>query len=182
VHKGTSHHNPCAFPFNLISFQSGNLEGPMAFTLFFSITVISTISFAATKKTLNLLEIMFIWMTVIIIDHNFLTVTAVDLGMIDFSGHPANYWCLALIRIFLFPLLIVWYFDKTFSTKPYRKWVWLPLGILTLIGVEYLADVLNVFKHTRWHLWWSFIEWFLIFLIVNYSWVGYRNLLRKDAG
>lgn len=154
----------------------------MAFSLFFSLTVILLISFVVTKKKLHLFEIMFMWMIVIIIDHNVLTVTALNMGIVDFSDRPANYWSLALIRIFLFPLLIVWYFDTTLSEKPFRKWAWLPLGIVTLTGLEYLADVVNVCKHTRWNLWWSFIEWFLIFMLVNYSWIGYRNLLRKEVG
>ena len=154
----------------------------MAFSIFFSLTVILIISFAVTKKNLHLFKIMFIWMIVIIIDHNVLTVTALNLGMFDFAHRPANYWSLALIRVFLFPLLIVWYFDKTYSIKPFRKWAWLPLGIVTLIGLEYLADVLNVFTHTQWNLWWSVVEWFIIFLLVNYSWLGYRNLLRKEGG
>ncbi|MDB5055533.1 MAG: hypothetical protein JWM44_3583, partial [Bacilli bacterium] len=48
----------------------------MAFSVFFSLTVILLISFVVTKKKLHLFEIMFMWMIVIIIDHNVLTVTA----------------------------------------------------------------------------------------------------------
>jgi hypothetical protein len=152
----------------------------MAFSIFFSLTIILMISFVVTKKNLHLFEIFFMWMIINLIHHNFLTVIAVNLRMFDFAEHKANYWTLVFFRVFLIPLLIIWYFDSTLSVNPYKKWAWLPVGILILAGVEYLSDVLNVFRHTHWKFWWSFIEWFVIFLLVNYSWIWYRNLLRKE--
>lgn len=152
----------------------------MAFSIFFSVTMILIITFVTTKKKLHLFEIFLMWMTIILIDHNFLTITALNMRMFDFGKNPANYWTLALIRVSLFPLLIIWYFDKTLSVKPYKKWIWLPVLILMLVGVEYFADALKVFIHTRWKIGYSFIEWFVIFLLVNYSWIWYRNLLRKE--
>jgi hypothetical protein len=152
----------------------------MAFSIIFCITVILFISFVSTKKNLHLFEIFFMWMIINIIHHNFLTVIAVNLHMFDFAEKPANYWALVFMRVFLIPLLIIWYFDQTLSVKPYKKWAWLPVGILILLGVEYLADFLNVYRHTRWKLWWSLIEWFVIFLLVNYSWIWWRNLLKKE--
>jgi hypothetical protein len=138
------------------------------------------ISFVVTKKNLHLFEIFFMWMIINLIHHNFLNVVAVNLRMFDFAGNIANYWTLVFVRVFLIPLLMIWYFDKTLSVNPYKKWAWLLVGILILAGVEYLADVLNVFRHTRWKFWWSFIEWFVTFLLVNYSWIWYRNLLKKE--
>jgi hypothetical protein len=152
----------------------------MAFPIFFSLTIILMISFVVTKKNLHLFEILFMWMIINVIHHNFLTVAAVNLRMFDFADNIANYWTLVLVRVFLIPLLIIWYFDKTLSANPCKKWTWLPAGILILAGVEYLADVLHVFRHTRWKFWWSFIEWFVIFLLVNYSLIWYRNLLRME--
>jgi hypothetical protein len=152
----------------------------VAFAIFFVLTIILMISFVVTRKNLQLFEIFFMWMVINIIHHNFLTVAALNLQMFDFGEYPANYWALVFIRVFLFPLLIIWYFDITLAEKPYKKWGWLPFGILALIGVEYLADVLDVYRHTRWNYWWSSIEWFVIFLLVNYSWIWYRTLLRKE--
>lgn len=151
----------------------------MAFSIFLSITVIAMISFIVTKKNLHLFEIMFIWMIAIIIDHNFMTVVAANLGMYEFAHNPSRYWALSLVRIILFPLLIVWYFDKTAARK-HTKWICLPFGIGLLIGLEYLCDVLNVFNHTHWKLWWSLIEWFIVFLVLNYAWLWYRNTLRRE--
>lgn len=153
---------------------------PMAFSIFFSIWVILFISFLSTKRNLHLFEILFMWMIIIVIHHNFIEITTVNLGLFRFAPYPANYWTYVFIRIFLIPLLIIWYFDQTLSVKPLKKWVWLPLGIVILVGVQYLDDVLGVYQFTHWKLWWSIIEWFVIFLIVNYSWLWYRNLLRKE--
>jgi hypothetical protein len=152
----------------------------MTFPIIFSITFILIISFGVTKKKLHLFEILFMWMIINLIHHNFLTVTAVNLQMFDFAEYPANYWTLVLMRVFLIPMLIIWYFDQTLSEKIYIKWAWLPAFILLLTGVEYLADILNVYRHSHWKLWWSFIEWFLIFLLVNFTWAWFRKLLIKE--
>jgi hypothetical protein len=155
----------------------------MAFSIFFAITVITNISYAVSKKNLHLFEIIFIWMVVIIIHHNFMTIFALNMGMLDFSKHPSHYWTLVLIRVVLIPLLIVWYLDRSLSGgRPYQKWAWLPVGISILAGIEYLAHALHVYTFHHWKLWWSFAEWFVIFLLVNYPWIWFRKLLRKEMG
>ncbi|GEO25004.1 hypothetical protein AAC03nite_07890 [Alicyclobacillus acidoterrestris] len=116
-----------------------------------------------------------------ILDHNVMTVVTLNLGMYQFTESPSDYLALTLVRIVILPLLIVWYFDIT-SMKAYQKWIWLPVGIAVLIGVEYLSDVLGVFEHTRWNLWWSVIEWFAVFVVLNYAWLWYRKMLRKERG
>jgi hypothetical protein len=155
----------------------------MAFSIFFSITVITNISYAVSKKNLHLFEIMFIWMVVNIIHHNFMTVFALNMGMFDFGKYQNQYWTMALNRVFLIPLLIIWYFDKSLDGGiTYKKWTWLPVGISILVGIEYLANALNVYHFNQWRLWWSFAEWFVIFMLVNYPWIWFRKLLRKEMG
>jgi hypothetical protein len=155
----------------------------MAFSIFFSITVIMNISYAVSKKNLHLFEMTFIWMVVNIILHNFITIFSLNMGMLHFGKHPADYWTMALIRVFLVPLLIIWYLDRTLEVgRPYKKWAWLPVGISILVGIEYLAIALNVYTFHQWKLWWSFAEWFVIFLLVNYPWIWFRKLLRKEMG
>lgn len=122
---------------------------------------------------------MFIWMVAMILDHNVMTVVSVNMGMYDFADQPSRYWSLSLVRIVLIPLLIVWYFDAT-ASKAILQWALLPLGIGVLIGIEYLCDVLNVFHHTHWKLWWSVIEWFGLFVVLHYSRLWYRNVLRRE--
>jgi hypothetical protein len=139
------------------------------------------ISYAVSKKNLYLLEIFFIWMVVNIIHHNFMTIFALNLGMIDFGKHSDQYWTMALIRVFLIPLLIIWYLDRSSKGgRPYKKWAWLPVGISILTGIEYLANALHVYNFNHWKLWWSFAEWFVIFLVVNYPWIWFRKSLRKE--
>jgi hypothetical protein len=155
----------------------------MAFSIFFAITVITNISYAASKKNLHLLEIIFIWMVVNIIHHNFMTIFALNMGKFDFGKNPEQYWTLDLIRLFLVPVLIIWYLDRSFEGgRPYKKWVWLPAGISILAGIEYLANALDVFRFNQWNVWCSLAEWFVIFLLVNYPWLWFRELLRKEMG
>jgi hypothetical protein len=153
----------------------------MAFSIFFAITVILLISFVVTRKNLHVFEILFLWMVIIIIHHNFFTVAAVNLHLFDFGGHLERYWSLVFIRVFLIPLLMIWCFDRTLAEKAHKKWGWLALGILALTGLEYLSDVLLVFRRMAWNYWWSLMEWIVIFLLVEYSWIWYRGLLRKET-
>jgi len=141
------------------------------------------VTYAMSKKNLYLFEIIFIWMVVNIIHHNFMTIFALNMGMFDFGKNPAQYWTMALNRVFLIPLLIIWYLDRSLDgNRPYKKWSFLPVIISILVGIEYLANALNVYNFNQWKLWWSFIEWFVIFLLVNYVWVWFQKLLRKEMG
>lgn len=152
----------------------------MAISIFLSITIILLISFVAIKNNLHLFEMIFIWMVMIIIHHNFFTVVAVNMKMYDFAEHPAHYWTLVFNRVFLLPLLIIWYFDRTLPLPALKKWMWLPVIVAILIGVEYLAEVLKVFEHTRWKRWWSIIEWLAILLAVYLPWIWFRKLLGRE--
>ena len=75
----------------------------MAFSIFFSITVVMYISYGVSKKKVHLFEMIFIWMVVNIIHHNFMTIFALNMGMFDFGKDPTQYWTMALIRVFLIP-------------------------------------------------------------------------------
>src|SRR5690554_303255 len=106
----------------------------MAFSIFFSITVVMYISYGVSKKNVHLFEMIFIWMLVNIIHHNFMTIFALNMEMIDFGKHPTQYWTMALIRVFLIPCIIIWYLDRTLEgSRPYTKWAWLPVGISILV-------------------------------------------------
>jgi hypothetical protein len=151
----------------------------LAFSVFSAISLIGIIVFVVTKKNLHLFEILFIWMAAMILDHNFMTIVSLNLGMYHFANRPTGYWSLSLVRIILVPLLIVWFFDKT-STRPYNRWIFLPVGVAALIGIEYLCDVMHVFQHTRWQLWWSMLEWVGVFLVIHFAWLWYHHLLQRE--
>ncbi len=89
----------------------------MAFSIFFALTVIINLTYAVSKKNLHLFEIFFIWMVTNIIHHNFMTIFALNMEMINFNSHSTSYWTMALIRVFLIPVLIIWYIDKTQGAK-----------------------------------------------------------------
>jgi hypothetical protein len=141
------------------------------------------ISYVVSKKNLHLFEIIFIWTVVNIIHHNFMTIFALNMGLFNFGQDLVHYWTMALNRVFLIPLLIVWYLDRSLEEgRPHKKWAWLPAGISILVGIEYLANALHVYTFNQWKLYWSFAEWLIIFLIVNYSWIWFRKLLWKEMG
>jgi hypothetical protein len=141
------------------------------------------ISYAESKKNLHLLEMIFIWMIVNIIHHNIMTIFALNIGIIDYGKDAAQPWTMVLIRAFLKPLLIIWILDRSLEGgRLYKKWAWLPIGISILVGIEFLANALNVYYFIQWKVWMSFAEWFVIFLLANYLWIWFRKLLRKEMG
>jgi hypothetical protein len=154
----------------------------LPFFIILSMTLILGVSFAVMKKNLHPFEMLLIWMIVIIINHNFFTIAAVNLKLIDFSNLPSNYWALVFNRLFLMPLLIVFYFDRMVVRCPYPMWAWLPFGILLLTGIDYLAQLLDLYTYVRWKLWWTLIEWFVLYLLIYYPWLLYRRLPLKELG
>lgn len=152
----------------------------MIFAIFFSLTLIIGISFAVTRRTLHIFEIIFIWMIVIVIYYNFINIAAVNLHLFKFTDRLPNYWALVFERSVLVPLVILFYYDQMVARRPYQKWVWLPFVLLLLTGLEYMTQRLGLYSSVRWKCWWSTIEWLVLVLLIHYSWLGYRSLLRKE--
>lgn len=114
-----------------------------------------------------------------IIHHNFMTIFALNMEMINFNSHSTSYWTMALIRVFLIPVLIIWYIDKTQGAKNRKNWIMLFILIPLLIGIEYLANLLNVYDFVKWNLFYSIIEWVVILLPISYLSTSFRKILRK---
>jgi hypothetical protein len=152
----------------------------LAFSIFFAITVIVNLSYAVSKKTLHLFEIFFIWMVSNIIHHNFMTIFALNMEMINFNSNSTSYWTMALIRLFLIPILIIWYIDKTQDPKNKKILKNLLILIPLLIGVEYLATLLDVYDFKKWNLLFSIIEWGAILLVITFLSTCFKNILRKE--
>lgn len=152
----------------------------MAFSTFFALTVIINLTYAVSKKNLHLFEIFFIWMVTNIIHHNFMTIFALNMEMINFNSHSTSYWTMALIRVFLIPVLIIWYIDKIQGAKNREYWIMLFILIPLLIGIEYLANLLNVYDFVKWNLFYSIIEWVVILLLISYLSTSFRKILRKE--
>ncbi|WP_102347282.1 hypothetical protein [Bacillus sp. Marseille-P3661] len=152
----------------------------MAFSIFFALTVIINLTYAVSKKNLHLFEIFFIWMVTNIIHHNFMTIFALNMEMINFNSHSTSYWTMALIRVFLIPVLIIWYIDKIQGAKNRENWIMLFILIPLLIGIEYLANLLNVYDFVKWNLFYSIIEWVVILLLISYLSTSFRKILRKE--
>jgi hypothetical protein len=152
----------------------------MAFSVFFSITLLLFISFVVTKRNLHLFEILFMWMIIIFIHHTFLTVTAVNLKLITFTASRTNFWTLVFNRITLIPLLIIWFVDISLSVTLLRKLLLLPVSLCILVGIEYLGDLFNIYHHVHWKVWWSVVEWTIILLFVYINWIWFRKILRRE--
>ncbi len=153
----------------------------MAFSIFFALTVIINLTYAVSKKNLHLFEIFFIWMVLNIIHHNFMTIFALNMEMIHFNSNPTSYWTMALIRVFLIPVLIIWYIDKTQGANNRNNWIILFILLPPLlIGIEYLANLLDVYDFVKWNLFYSTIEWVVILLIISFLSTIFRKILRKE--
>ncbi len=152
----------------------------MAFSIFFALTVIINLTYAVSKKNLHLFEIFFIWMVINIIHHNFMTIFALNTEMINLNSSSTSYWTMALIRVFLIPVLIIWYIDKTQEANNRNNWIILFILIPLLIGIEYLANLLNVYDLVKWNLFYSIIEWVVILLIIFFLSTIFRKILKKE--
>lgn len=152
----------------------------MAFSIFFALTVIINLTYTVSKKNLHLFEIFFIWMVINIIHHNFMTIFALNMEMINFNSNSTSYWTMALIRVFLIPVLIIWYIDKTQGARNRKNWIMLFILIPLLIGIENLANLLNVYDFVKWNLFYSIVEWVVILLIISFLSTSFRKTLRKE--
>jgi hypothetical protein len=130
----------------------------MAIVVFGSISVLFLLTFSITKRRLHLFEGMCIWCFILHLQNIFLGVAGIDFGLLKLSRKLVNFFPYDSIRGVIVPLLILFFLEQSSSESGlWRKTVCWVSVILLLVGIDYLAERLDVLSHSeKWKLWWSF--------------------------
>lgn len=129
--------------------------------------------FRYRKKIFYPLEIFMYWMIGTIFVQNFSAIHFMNWKTLIISAYPSLEYAHVLNRLVLLPICFVIFLQvyRVSKSKKCRFFIFLLfVGILT--GLEWLSDLLGVFDHVNWKLWWSYLYWamslFLTILFMKY--------------
>ncbi|MDF2958722.1 MAG: hypothetical protein K0S39_457 [Paenibacillus sp.] len=130
----------------------------MAIVVFWSISVLFILSFSVTRRRIHLFTGMILWCLIIHAQNIFLGMVGINFKLMKLSDHLANFLAFDSIRSVIIPISIIIFLEQTSSKSGVWKKTACWVGVIfLLVGVEYLAEGLDVLTHSeKWKLWWSF--------------------------
>jgi hypothetical protein len=152
----------------------------MILSIFLYVLLILGLAFFVKKRTLNVLEILSIWMLVWIIIHSASSIIVENLQYLSVSKDLSLFLTHVIKRLFLYPLLIIWSFDlmRNYKSK-LMIFIHLFSTVIVLILTEYITIWVGVMQNKHWNVLYSFIEWSVCLLITYFFWIWFRKQLKK---
>ncbi|QOR68065.1 hypothetical protein IM538_08020 [Cytobacillus suaedae] len=125
--------------------------------------ILNSLAILSLKKLLKFLppfEILFSWLIVSILGHEFFVIVNLNLKVIENTSSKAFFLLIALNRSVLMPFIVMWLLSLLYHTKSVvYKLLFFFLFIAVLTGAEYMGDWLGLMNHNDWNVWWTVIEW-----------------------
>jgi len=155
----------------------------MGISIFYIIIISLIIAFVCIRKRMHLFEILFLWMALMFIEQNFVTIVNLNLKLVKTQERFDIYWVMAASRLLLNPLLIIWYIELCF-TKPRTilfRGIFALLLIFLLVSRELVAEHFAFFKYTGWKPWWSGGAYTASILIAVLLYKWFHRMIFKEG-
>ncbi len=138
--------------------------------------------FAFQKKHLHILEILTYWLFGSLLIQNYSAFNHINFKLFVISDVLSLELAHFLNRIVLEPLVIVWFLNYYAANTSFGKRALLIAAfVCILVGLEWFADWLGVFRHNGWKVWWSFTVWLTSILLSIGFMKVFRNKLIKGV-
>lgn len=129
----------------------------MQVVVYLILTWIFAAFFLFQKKSLSLVENLFLFFFFLFINKNVLTLLSLNLSMIEYPKEPHLFICFWFQRTIISPLLLMSFVNRVFEKSPLFKIGW---GLF-IIGIgmilEFISIKLNVIIYTNWNFGWTFL-------------------------
>ncbi|RZT21156.1 hypothetical protein EV282_0212 [Fictibacillus sp. BK138] len=115
----------------------------------------------------------------------FICSNIIDLNQkwIEVSHAQLPFWILTLNRLFIIPGLTLWllflYSSKNF--RPIFKVLSTSFWFVLMVELQFYHDSIGLIHFRQWTIYFSILEWFIIWLLSFAYWTFFRLLLRKEA-
>jgi hypothetical protein len=156
-------------------------------TIYLVITIMlgvtALLSLFILKKYFHSIELITFWLFISAMLFIFSNIIELNHEWIRLNNEITVFWILTIIRLIVIPCLSVWLLLIYSSKKINRtiKVIYTGLWFVFLIGLQFLLNILNLIQFKQWNIYFSFVEWFILwFLAVSY-WSTFRVLLKKEG-
>lgn len=177
--------NRTNWPKKRVSFLATKLqcwgEYKVEVVLFLTLTWLITGALLFQKKELVFVENLLLFLFIMFVNKNVLTLLSVNLDMIDNSKEEHLFICFFLLRNIISPILLLLFVNAVFHKSILPKIGWglfiLILGLL----LEAMAIKLEVLIYKNWSFSWSFLLSIVYFCMALGVAKAYRYLLQKEG-
>jgi hypothetical protein len=139
--------------------------------------------FSKLKNVLHSLEKLVYWMVSSYVYQNFSAICYMNFKTLQIPNDLMLELIHFLNRIVLFPIIMVVFLHFFLLFNTYFRKTLLMLGfIFILFGLEWLADLLGIFKHINWKVWWSIAYWISALLLLIGFMKFFRWILFRKGG
>lgn len=129
----------------------------MQVVIYLILTWIFAAFFLFQRKSLSLVENLFLFFFFLFINKNVLTLLSLNLSMIEYSKEPHLFICFWFQRTIVSPLLLLSFVNRVFEKSSFYKIGW---GLF-IIGIGMILEVisinLKVITYTNWNFGWTFL-------------------------
>jgi hypothetical protein len=145
--------------------------------------VAALLSLFILKKHFHPTEVITFWLIISAILFIFSNIIELNHKWIRLNNEITVFWILTIMRLIIIPCLSVWLLLIYSSKKINRaiKMIYTGLWFLLLIGLQFLLNTLNLIQFRQWNIYFSFVEWFILWFLAVSIWSTYRVLLKKEG-
>jgi hypothetical protein len=139
--------------------------------------------FSKLKNVLHSLEKLVYWMVSSYVYQNFSAICYMNFKTLQIPNDLMLELTHFLNRIVLFPIIMVVFLHCFLLFNTFFRKTLLMLGfIFILFGLEWLADLLGIFNHINWKVWWSIAYWISALLLLIGFMKFFRWILFRKGG
>ncbi|MRG86121.1 hypothetical protein [Salinibacillus xinjiangensis] len=154
----------------------------MEHVVFFDLIIGLLIATTVINKRLNILENIFILITLEFIITGYVAVLTINLGLWEMAKNAEPYTILRLHEIIILPVLYLWYFNLLDAFKSLLGKSVLTLGALLIFyGSEYLLVRWNVITYNSWNAWYSIFVLFGVIIFIQLLRRGFKHRMLKEG-
>ncbi len=132
---------------------------------------------------MHLFEILFLWMVLMCLEQNFVTIVNLNLKMVTIPEKHDIYWVMAAGRLLFNPLLMIWYVELCFTkhrTFLFRG-IFALLLIFLLVARELASEHFHLLYFTGWKPWWSAVSYACTISIAVLLYKWFHRLIGKEG-
>lgn len=102
---------------------------------------------------------------------------------IEVSHAQFPFWFLTLNRLFIIPGLTIWllFLYSVKNLHYFHKVLFTCFWFIITIALQFFHDSIGLIQFRQWNIYFSILEWFILWLLSFGYWTSFRLLLRKEA-
>lgn len=155
----------------------------MGISFFLDFVLFSAISFLVKKKSLHVIEYIFVLVFMVFLCTSYFSVIVDNLDLWKINQKPVPFLTYRVAEIILLPLISLWFLDLFYLKRDnylFRTLVFLFFLTIPLLIEKWLIYI-NVLSYKKWEGYQTIIIWFFFYLITLLLQFAIRRLLVKEG-